>query len=199
MIATDRLLWFHLPKTGGTTTDSLFVRSGLPLLWRDPQDSSDKHLPAKEHPQSCRFVHSECVRVINFRRLPSWLLSNHHHKLGSMGLSLGSTPMRQGLFYRQRLDSWLPADWWLDRFEINDQWQFLRVESLKLDFDRLLARYQPINAFRRISIALAPSRNQRFYDRQLSSWFTPAEVQTIYQANPRWADLEIRLYGGLLA
>lgn len=199
MIITDNLQWFHLPKTAGTTTDQLFVLSGIPLLWRDAQDSSMKHLPVLEHPEAARLVTPERVSVVNFRRLPWWLLSNYQHKLGAMGLALDSDPLAEGLFYRHRQEEWLPADWWLDRFSVGDHWQFLRVEHLKADFTKLLQRYQPAGLRSRLAIALARPRNRRRYERQLSAWFTSAQLRRIYAANPRWSAIEQRLYGDLLS
>lgn len=198
MIITERLQWFHLPKTAGTTTDQLFGLSGLPLIWRDPQDSSMKHLPVSEHPEAQRLVRPDRVSVVNFRRLPWWLLSNYQHKLGAMGLALDREPLADGLFYRHRQDAWLPADWWLDRFAVADHWQFLRVEHLKADFTRLLEQFQPAGFRSRLAIALAPSRNRRRYERDLSTWFSATQLRRIYDANPRWSALEQRLYGHLL-
>lgn len=198
MILTERILWSHLPKTAGTSTDLLFLRSGIPFLWRDPQDSPSKHLPAEEHPGLGSLLATPRVRVINIRRLPLWLLSSHQHKLHSMQLTPESEPLAQGLFYRHRLQAWLPADWWLERFGVDEQWSFLRVEHLKRDFSDLLQRHQPVGLRSRIRIALTGARNRKRYDRRLSAWFSSEQLRRIYGANPRWAALEERLYGSLL-
>ena len=119
MIITPHLAWVHLPKTAGTTTDQLFVASGLPLLWHDSQSSPVKHLPPAEHPQASALPLAGRQRVANFRRLPTWLLSNLQHKTGLMELEVDPEPMRCGLFWRARQQQWLPADWWLERFGID--------------------------------------------------------------------------------
>lgn len=197
MIITSHLAWVHLPKTAGTTTDQLFVASGLPLLWRDSQDSPVKHLPPSEHPHASDLPLHGRQPVANFRRLPSWLLSNLQHKRGLMGLEVDHEPMRRGLFWRQRQQEWLPADWWLDRFGIDDSWTLLRVERLKADFLACLAAHEPIGRSARWRVRLVPARNRNRYARDLGQWFSPADLEAIYAANPRWAALEKRLYGQL--
>ena len=138
MIITKNLSWVHLPKTAGTTTDQLFVASNIPILWRDSQDSPNKHLPFELHPHLADFSINDHHRIANFRRLPAWLLSNYQHKIQRMGLNLPSASLRNGLFWREREQQWLPADWWLERFHIDDQWDFIRVEYLKFDFLKCL-------------------------------------------------------------
>lgn len=199
MIVTENLLWSHLPKTAGTTTDLLFQRTGLPLLWRDSQSSPSKHLPFEEHFELPASLSLPRLRVINFRRLPWWLLSAHHHKILSMEITPESAPLADGLFYRHQLKAWLPADWWLDRFGVDEQWTFLRVEHLKSDFLQLLKCHQPVGLRSRFRILLTRARNRHVYNRQLSSWFSSLQLQSIYAANPRWAVIERRLYGDLLA
>lgn len=198
MILTSRLAWVHLPKTAGTTTDQLFVASGLPLLWHDSQHSPVKHLPPGEHPEATRLPLASRQPVANFRRLPSWLLSNLQHKTGLMGLEVDPEPMRRGLFWRARQEQWLPADWWLERFGIDDQWLLLRVERLKADFLACLAAHEPIGRRARWRVRLVSARNRNRYDRELAQWFTPSDLSNLYAANPRWAALEQKLYGCLL-
>ena len=198
MIITPHLAWVHLPKTAGTTTDQLFVASGLPLLWHDSQASPVKHLPPAEHPQASVLPLAGRQRVANFRRLPTWLLSNLQHKKGLMELEVNPEPMRRGLFWRERQQRWLPADWWLERFGIDAQWTLLRVERLKPDFLACLAAHEPIGRRARWRVRCAAARNRNRYPRDLSRWFSPSELEAVYAANPRWAALEKHVYGDLL-
>lgn len=198
MIITNHLAWVHLPKTAGTTTDQLFAASGLPLLWHDSQSSPVKHLPSSEHPQLAQLPLTGKHGVANFRRLPHWLLSNWQHKIRLMGLELDPVPMREGLFWRERQQQWLPADWWLERFGINENWTLLRVEQLKTDFLGCLALHEPIGLRARWRVRRVPARNRNAYTRDLSQWFSAADLQRLYAANPRWAALEQRLYGNLM-
>ena len=198
MIITASLAWYHLPKTAGTTTERLFIASRLPLLWNDPQSSPLKHLPPSDHPDRDSLPLRNQHRILNFRRLPSWLLSNLHHKRKMMGLSLDDAPMRAGLFWRERQQHWLPADWWLDRLDVNQDWSLLRVEHLKCDFLKCLRQYQPVSICAQCRVLLVSSRNRNRYQRALQDWFSPSDLKSIYAANPRWAALEQLTYGSLV-
>lgn len=198
MIITDKLAWHHLPKTAGTTTDRLFQASALKLLWNDPQNSPLKHLPPSEHPRVADLPLSGQHRLVNFRRLPSWLLSNLQHKRQMMGLDVDCEPMRRGLFWRERQQQWLPADWWLERFAIDETWTLLRVEALKADFLACLRQYEPIPRSARWRVQMVSARNRNRYQRRLSEWFQSDDLNSLYKANPIWADLERRVYGSLL-
>lgn len=198
MIITKNIAWVHLPKTAGTTTDQLFVASKIPMLWRDSQDSSSKHLPFRMHPDLFNHSLNDQKRISNFRRLPSWLLSNHQHKLQRMHLELPLGYMRRGLFWRERQQQWLPADWWLDRFDIDDNWDFIRLEHLKADFLNCLSRYESVSCTSKLRIWTIPSRNRNKYHHDLSHWFSPADLRSLYSANPRWTSIERKLYGYVL-
>ena len=191
-------MWVHLPKTAGTTTDRLFQASGVELLWHDSQTTPLKHLPPSEHPSCADLPTAGRQFVTNFRRLPHWLLSNYHHKLQRMGLDLDSAPMRGGMFWRDRAKQWLPADWWINRFGIDERWTFFRVEHLKSDFLSCLKDSEPIGTIARLRVRLVNARNRSVYSRSLDSWFDSSDLDSIYRANPRWASLERQLYGDLL-
>lgn len=199
MIVTQSLAWMHLPKTAGTTTDALFVCSGIPLLWRDPQDSYHKHLRWDAHPSHLLPSISGRLLMTNIRRLPYWLLSNLKHKSVFMGLDLELDPMRSGLFYRLKEDTWLPADWWIDYFDIDHSWLILRTESLKSDFLRTVSAHESLSSFSRFKITTTRSANLNRYHRALDFWFTPRDIKNIYASNPRWAALEKRIYGDIIS
>ena len=191
-------MWVHLPKTAGTTTDRLFQACGVDLLWHDSQGTPLKHLPPSEHPCCADLPIAGKQLVTNFRRLPHWLLSNYHHKLQHMGLDLDSALMREGLFWRHRAKQWLPADWWISRFGIDERWMFLRVEYLKSDFLSCLKDAESIGRISRLRVRLVNARNRSSYSRSLDSWFTSVDLEAIYSANPLWASLERQIYGDLL-
>lgn len=199
MIITSKLCWVHLPKTAGTTTDHLFSKTALPLLWRDSQDSPVKHIPVFEHPSYPVLPINGQHFVSNFRRLPSWLLSNYQHKLIRMGIKLSPENMRKGFFWREKDKNWLPADWWLNRFGIDESWSLLRVEHLKNDFLSCLSCYQPISISTRIKIRMASSLNCNSYSHRLDEWFTADDLRTLYAANPLWSHLEFKRYGNLVS
>ena len=198
MIITPHLAWMHLPKAAGTSTDALFAVSGIPLLWRDCQQTPLKHLPWGEHPGVDLPPLQGKRLMVNLRRLPSWLLSNHHHKATFMGLQLDAEPMRRGLFYRQQQQAWLPADWWLKRFGVDESWLLLRSDQLKSDFLRVVSCHEGLGRRARLRLLLVPAANRNSYRRNLASWFSADDLKTLYAANPHWAALEASVYGDLI-
>jgi len=198
LIITSHLAWVHLPKTAGTTTDALFEASGLKLYWRDDQSSPRKHLPPHDHPALPELPLVGRQLISNFRRLPYWLLSNHQHKRIGMELDIAEEPMRRGLFYRHREQAWLPADWWLDRFGIDESWLLLRCEHLKRDFLSTVGKRESLGLRAALHVLRVPVYNRRAYERRLSDWFDASDLEVIYRSNPRWASLEERVYGRLL-
>ena len=198
MIITNSLVWHHLPKTAGTTTESLFLASGVNLLWNDPQSSPLKHLPPAEHPHASHLPLADQHCVLNFRRLPYWLLSNFQHKRKKMGILLDDMPMQNGLFWRHQQQEWLPADWWLQRLCVDESWTFLRVEFLKHDFIKCLRTHEVISPLSSLRICLVSSRNRNRYDHSIQSWFSNHDLERIYYANPLWSAFELATYGSLL-
>ena len=173
MILTDKLRWMHLPKTAGTSTERLFIASGVPIIWNDPQSSPMKHLPLNVHPFSAKLPLNNQQPVVNFRRLPYWLLSNLQHKRKMMNLDVPSDPMRKGLFWRHRDQTWLPADWWLERFSVTSDFLFLRVEYLKQDFLKSFRTTIQLDFLIIYVFDLAKSKNSNIYQRNLCDWFSP--------------------------
>ena len=198
MIITSSLAWHHLPKTAGTTTESLFLASGVNLLWNDPQSNPIKHLPPLEHPHASDLPLVDQHCVLNFRRLPHWLLSNYQHKRTKMGLLLDASPMQNGFFWRHQMQEWLPADWWLKRLSVDKSWTFLRVEYLKRDFIECLSTYEAISPLSYLRMHLVPSLNRNRYDHSLQSWFSNKDLKKIYHVNPLWSAFELATYGSLL-
>ena len=73
------------------------------------------------------------------------------------------------------------------RFEV-DRW--LRVEHLAQDFIALIAEFREPTPEERRQVAGLPRVNAIEYDHDVSHWFTPAQVRSMYRHNPRWAALE---------
>ena len=78
-----------------------------------------------------------------------------------------------------------------------DRW--LRVEQLADDFLALVGELRDVTDDERRRVRALPQTNSIEYDHEVSHWFTPAQVRTMYAHNPLWAALEERLYGGVAA
>ena len=81
MIITDKFVWFHLPKTAGTNTRELLqLFYGGEIIYNsckksDPKEKRNAHLSKipKELDDKDRDW------IINFRKLPYWLISHINH------------------------------------------------------------------------------------------------------------------------
>ena len=190
MIVADRFIWLHLPKTGGTSTAKLFARLSLPSVLADNQSLDCKHESVE-----ARFAAWKDSRpvFITLRRLPSWLLSDWHHKKLMMGLDIPFEPVKSGLFYSLRLGGvWVAADYWMRYFRIESCTGVIRLEHLQEDaqvkiFPLLPARAQSLRF---------PMHNVNHYSRRLADYFNSSDLQRIYSHNPIWRQQEQVVYGG---
>jgi hypothetical protein len=191
-------VYHHLPKTGGTTVDALVAASNETILWCDPQNDDHKHCtPSERSWREQQLLHNK-ICAVGFRRLPFWLISNYEHKRQRMGLNLDPGPMKSGLFFRQKSEQWLPADWWLNTLTIDDSWTVLRCEHLRDDMISLIRSSRRVGLREHWRLARIEAANRNSYPRDLHLWFTPEQLLEAYAHNPRWSALETLHYGHLL-
>jgi hypothetical protein len=77
--------------------------------------------------------------------------------------------------------------------------RWMRLEMIVDDFLAFISEFGPVSdEQRRLVRELGPA-NEGSYDRDLSHWFTADHLDLMYRSNPVWAELERRLYGGLLS
>ena len=142
MIYNNKFVWLHLPKTGGTTVHNLFKGMSLQGLHVDDNNSKAKHDSVMQREQTGWRAEGR-KRVITFRRLEDWLISDWMHKKTWMGQEdLPFEPVLSGLFYSLRLGgTWVAADWWIQYFQVNDSFTFLRLEHLEEDINNKLLQF----------------------------------------------------------
>jgi hypothetical protein len=183
----------HLPKTGGTSTSSLFRSLSMPNIEIDDDKDDTKH-----DSLSLRFTHAvfntftDRHKFITSRRLADWLLSDWHHKTLIMKIDLPFKPVRCGLFYSLRLGGvWIAADYWLRYFKVDKSFNVIRLENLEEDANRmihpLLPKDTPNLSF--------PHCNSNTYSDQLETFFGTQDLKSIYMNNPLWRQWEIDTYG----
>ncbi len=192
MLIGPSFIWFHLPKTGGTSTARLFRQMALDNIIVDDDDTDSKH-----DSLNMRFAKdgTACLykkMFITLRRLPDWLISDWHHKTISMGLDLPFEPVRCGLFYSLRLGgTWVSADYWLNYFSISQCDDIIRLEHLDEDANRIVHPLLPEGSPR-----LEFSRhNANDYSRNLNQFIGRYDIRRIYANNPLWEEWEGKTYG----
>jgi hypothetical protein len=195
MIIGEAFAWAHMPKAGGDTTRAMFEAIPRLVIYADPPNSNAKHTLFSAR----RDAIAEKALLINIRRLPSWVLSYcQYTALHGLYPDFNPGPM---LSPREMSESTLGDRhllWFTDegRLEISF---WLRTEHLIGDFREVVSRFTVLSEPEQAAVEAIGVKNSLAYDRHLSSWFTPDQVDRMYNANPWWAELETTLYGGILA
>lgn len=194
MIIGETFLWLHLPKTGGTSMNTLFRQRELPGVVIDPDDTASKHDSVDLRESRGGWRAGARKRFITARRLETWLVSDWQHKRRHMDLpNLDFEPVRCGLFYSLRLGGiWVAADWWLNYFAVDERVTALRLEHLEHDLNRWLLPLLPAGT---PEFVKPPKANARPTTLDLHApTLSSADRTRIAASNPRWSQWERRLY-----
>ena len=83
MVISDKFIWLHLGKTGGDFTHYLFQKHlSEHLLHIDSISQPSKHIHlASVNIKYPEYNVLEKDLILNFRKLPSWIISNNRHKI----------------------------------------------------------------------------------------------------------------------
>jgi len=191
MIIGREFVWAHLGKAGGEMTHALFN------LFPDVIEFADEvHTPAQHQAFQDRADQvAGRKRVLNIRRLPSWMLSHHVWK-SVYGLEPHFKP-EPILSPLQIADSDV-ADRFLSRYRPPedpriDVW--LRTEHIVDDFLTFIQEHADVTDAHRAAIRELPRINEVVYDKALDHWFSSAHVKLMYMRNPQWASVEAAVYG----
>ena len=206
MIVAPEWVWLHVPKCAGSATERLLhdaygkiksvkfdpVGPGFPVIWHQTIRKRAETDPTIVNPDRRVFA--------NIRRLPSWILSRVHFEIsrsGDLGLVSREELCRGGFRTGRAKPGGTArvhlADGAIKRFA-EDVTDWIRTEHLEDDIKRVFD----------LAILAAPPKGKRVnetkidYVRDLRFWFTQADIDGIYAANPLWAALERKVYGGLL-
>ena len=193
MVIGERFAWAHLPKTGGSATLELFRVFPELIVFADFDPGNDKHATFKQREQEV----AGRMLVMNLRRLPFWVLSRAQH-VARWGVhpdyqpipmasaqELSESPFPDNRIALYTDDARFPIDRWL------------RMERLPDDFLEFVSELTEVTREQRARVLEQPPVNAHEYDHELGTWFTPEQVEQMYERNPVWASLEEQLYGDL--
>jgi hypothetical protein len=195
MVIGEGFAWAHMPKTGGDATLAMFRLFPDLIEFADPDDTNDKHAPFDSRAQMIRGK----LLVMNFRRLPAWVLSRAQH-VSRRGLHPDYVPQPMGTA-DELADSSFPDSRLVlytgdGRFH-PDRW--LRMETLAQDFLGFVSDFRAVNDAERDRVLALGAINRAEYDHEPGTWFSPDQVRRMYLNNPAWATIEQELYGSLYA
>ena len=193
MLISNRFIWLHLPKTGGTSTARLFRQLNIPGIAVDPDHVDDKHESIEHRLDGFNLDIGKKI-IITSRRLASWLLSDWHHKTKKMDLELPFSPVKSGLFYSLRLGgTWVSADYWIHYFKATSCNHAVRLEHLEEDSNRFVLPFLP-EGTQALSF---PRSNTNEYSHKIENFFGANDLKRIYENNPAWTAWENQVYGSL--
>lgn len=194
MVKAKHFVWAHIPKTGGDSTLALFRQvKGATLTFLEDE---------RKHDSFRRQGVSGVRRIANMRRLPLFVRSwaSHYGQHGKWNRQNIDQPFTREQLVAGKL-------WWLepyttrwrlvhldtviaDYYEIESVDEWLRLENLFADFQRIVGSYVDVSAVR-----ASHWENRGAYRRD--RWFSREEVRRIYDSCPRWTALEERIYGAV--
>jgi hypothetical protein len=175
-------------KTGGDTTLRLFQLFPDLIEYADTDGDQAKHARFSERPE--RVVGK--TRLMNIRRLPSWVLAFSVHK-SQRGVfpeyERGPMDSPYQMAHSREPDRQLAS--FLEGGAIS---YWIRREQLKDDFLRFISRYVDVSDDQRMAVQQLAPVNTAVYDRDLEHWFTAAHLELMYENNPLWAEVEQQVY-----
>jgi hypothetical protein len=195
MIVSQRFVWAHLPKTAGDATAAMIERVPRLVLLADHPLDNAKHLPFAERRGSI----DGKLLVANIRRLPAWALSHARHveRYGAFpDYRPAGAQHPEEVAARSAADEHLnlivgdfAVDRWIRQEHLTDDLvRFLReVANLTAEEEAAIRSVGRVNDQRSILQRIRPPSPERF--------FTTGEVEALYANNPRWAEIERRVYG----
>lgn len=207
MIVAPTWIWLHFPKCAGSATEKILrdAYANDPSVKFDPVGPTHPVIwhqtAAQRHTLDPTFDPAGKRIIANIRRLPHWLLSRIHFEVqrsGPAGAVSRKDLLRGNFLQRKTPTEPIPsrlvnADKALTPFlrEVTD---WMRTEELLPDLSATLGRDFSPTTPREEKVNVGRIE----YIRELSFWFTPRDLEKIYEHNPQWADLERRLYGDTL-
>ncbi len=224
MVIGDKFVWSHMGKTGGDATAQYFEIVKHLVTYSDSLSDPRKHdtFQIKQEALNLDLTESR-ERLMNIRRLPSWLLSNANHLNARYAIPIRRRELRQGRhgwsesiqrglkivqkpylranFLRRPLLRLLirsktqPADVTLKAFMCGHVDHWLRQEHLAEDFTRVVGRFGTITDEQTQDILNLGSVNVSSYDDRLRKGFTKEDLRVMYANNPLWAEVEAIAYG----
>jgi hypothetical protein len=204
VIVGRSFVWMHFPKTGGHTVaaairDAARGREAL-VFDRPGADDHRWHDSVSDRARAERSFDPAGKLVISgVRRLPWWVLSRVHYEAARPPHRCATREMICRGQYFEQDGSVNHADAHVARLGDHPIDRWVRLEHLAEDF---VAHFEGLlgprvrRAARKLKKVVNPTALD--YVKSLDFYFTSAELEALYAANPRWAAMEARVYGDLL-
>ncbi len=198
MIYTDEWLWLHFPKCGGVSTavslmDAYREQEGLvaddltspDVIWHDSIAGRSERDP--------NFSLGDRKVLCGIRRLPNWLLSVVHYEISNNQNLRPTREMFEGADYFEASGRLQNAENLMKIYSRPRVDYWIRTEKLFDDLNSALHGPE-------ITPPSKGALNERRIDYIADPffWFTRAQMFSLYDRCPTWAQREKEVYGALL-
>jgi hypothetical protein len=190
MVIGRDFAWAHLAKAGGEMTHALFNLFPEVVEFADDVHTVAQHTAFQDREEEV----AGKQRVLNIRRLPSWMLSFHIWK-SVEGLLPDFKP--SPMLSPHQIAQSSVADEFLSRYvkphgpQI-DVW--LRTDHIIDDFLGFIGNHTEVTQDQRETAKRLPRVNELTYDKSMDHWFTSAHIELMYLNNPHWSAIEQAVY-----
>ena len=201
MILGKDFVWAHMPKTGGNSTATMFDLFDTQITLKDELNKHIKHETFAGRQKRTGVDCTDRIRVMNIRRLANWALSlaQHQHRYSKIEMNIEELANGQvrinngkGGYKLHHMDSYL-KNFMCGRV---DKW--LRTEHLPSDFIEVMSSFFAIDEDKKNQIISIRENENKRYAKDLLSFFSQKQLETMYEACPVWASLEQKLYGNII-
>jgi hypothetical protein len=194
MVIGDKFVWGHLGKTGGNSVKLMFDVLVQLNLEKDDLSDPKKHNYFDSREKALQQSFKNKKKIMNIRRLPSWILSFAHHRERHDNYPLQKDKLLQGMVREIQADEEI-IRWIKSAGGSIDHW--LRTEYLTEDFIDVISSFASITEQQMQQIR-SIHKTRAYYNKKVRDWFTNDELKKIYGCCPVWSSLEEELYVGLL-
>jgi hypothetical protein len=200
MIIGNDFVWLHFPKCAGTFTERLLhkvVPPGLGVQF-DPIDPANViwHQNYFQRENYLRQSLSGKDVICNFRRLPSWIISRIKYEQERSGQVVSKEAYSKGFFFEQN-GTENHADNYVREYTKKTVSNWLRVEYLHEDFINVFSKYFDLEN-KCVSEIFMNKVNASGWDGNICKWFDKEDLKILYESCPKWAALELELYGNIM-
>jgi len=200
MIITDKFVWAHFQKTGGSAIHSMFEVIKTDDIISDPQNRHLKH--DTFHQRIKKGVQLPDVRIMNLRRLPDWINSFIWFNERCTNIKYSRDNYKNGMI-RDREDGrpdknliWRDIDAYLASYMDRGMTHWLKTRRLNEDFIEVIGKYININREQEKEIMELVNIGKGHYDKK-QEYYTSKEKRQMYIDCPFWAHVEEKVYGSI--
>ncbi|RED92306.1 hypothetical protein [Marinoscillum furvescens] len=212
MISSPHFVWTHFAKTGGYTVHKVIEDLQLPDVQLDPLGGewSDyrRHEPFWLRSQKeNRDITANKLKILTFRRLPSWLLSFAEFKKREEGFDFEIKELAKGYFKHEKRDMTsgaLDAPGSYEQHHADEALAYYHPESIDVWWtqERLIPdMLDTLGRFYTIPSSAYQwdfQQNSNSYNRSISDRFSRNQLEELYHNCPLWTAFERKIYGSLL-